>query len=50
MNNILEKLGQVMNQMTQEGYALIMLSILVIFFLLYYLFTCARKKETEKNP
>ncbi|WP_373031195.1 putative bifunctional diguanylate cyclase/phosphodiesterase [Sulfurovum sp.] len=48
MNNILEKLGQVMNQMTQEGYALIMLSILIIFFLLYIYSLAQEKKKLRK--
>jgi len=49
MNNILEKLGQVMNQMTQEGYALIMLSILVIFFLLTIYSLAQEKKKLRKT-
>lgn len=49
MNNILEKLGQVMNQMTQEEYALIMLSILVIFFLLTIYSLAQEKKKLRKT-
>jgi len=52
MNITLEKLGQIMNQMTYEGYALIMLSILIIFFLLYIYSLAQEKKklgETVKN-
>ncbi len=48
MNNTLEKLGQVMNQMTQEGYALIMLSILIIFFLLYIYSLAQEKKKLRE--
>lgn len=52
MNNTLEKLGQIMNEMTYEGYTVIMLSILIIFFLLYiYSLAQAKKKlgETVEN-
>ena len=48
MSNTLEKLGQVMNQMTQEGYALIMLSILIIFFLLYIYSLAQEKKKLRE--
>jgi polar amino acid transport system substrate-binding protein len=48
MSNTLEKLGQVMNQMTQEGYALIMLSILIIFFLLYIYSLAHEKKKLRE--
>jgi polar amino acid transport system substrate-binding protein len=49
MNNTLEKLGQVMDQMTQEGYAVIMLSVLVIFFLLYIYSLAQEKKKLRKT-
>ena len=49
MNDILEKLGLIMNQMTQEGYAFIMLSILVIFFLLYIYLLAKEKKKLKET-
>jgi len=47
MNFTLEKLEQITNQMTQEGYAPIGLSILFIFFLIYMYFLMRRKKKAR---
>ncbi|MFC2057522.1 putative bifunctional diguanylate cyclase/phosphodiesterase [Campylobacterota bacterium] len=49
MNNTLESFKHIMNEMTQEGYALIMLSILVIFFLLYIYFLAHKKNKLSKT-
>jgi len=49
MNTTLESFKHIMNEMTQEGYALIMLSILVILFLLYIYSLAHAKKKLRKT-
>ncbi len=49
MNTTLESFKHIMNEMTQEGYALIMLSILVILFLLYIYSLAHEKKKLRKT-
>ncbi|MCO4844834.1 MAG: bifunctional diguanylate cyclase/phosphodiesterase [Sulfurovum sp.] len=49
MNTTLEKLGQVMNQMTVEEYGLIAISLLFIFILFYIYFLSKEKNKLGKT-
>ena len=49
MNNTLESFKHIMNEMTQEGYVAIMLSVLGIFFFLYIYSLAQEKKKLRKT-